>query len=115
MKDNIEMKLLEFKQYFLKGLIYLLKEEGNDLTLGDKIIIRNEVNKYVDNYFESTKEIPKGVLGNFYYIIYKNLQLFGFKIEYLDKWGEDRVKECTRYANEVKLLKKIYGEDVIYY
>lgn len=105
---------LATKQFIFKGLVSLLEKEGNSLTLGDKVIIRDQVNEYVENHFKTIGEIFPAVPGNVYYMVYLNLKNFGFKISFLDKWGNNRVNECTRYADKVKLIKKVYGEDVVY-
>jgi len=81
--------------------------EGQELDLPDKILIRKQVEKFVDDYTKAQGEPPEYFFSNVR-ICYNYIRPFGFSMPKVDKWIESDIRDIQGFSERLRILKNIY-------
>lgn len=88
--------------------IFDLLSEGQDLSVGEKMLVNQELNKFTEDFKLATRQSPTPLFGTIYPIA-PRLEAFGFKLPRVDKWREEDMKDMKNYAEKAGI--KTFGKE----
>lgn len=95
--------------------IFDLLSEGQHLSVGEKMLVNQEIRKFTEDFKSVTSRDPTPLFGTIYLIAPK-LEAFGFKLPRVDKWREEDMRDMENYAHRagIKKLRKRKALEVLF-
>ncbi len=92
-----------------KAAIYRILNEGQELSQSEKMLARNEIQQFEDDYLHATGELPKALFGTIL-LIAPRLENYGFKIPRADRWRKEIMQDLKEFEEGREILVSQHKE-----